>query len=1133
MNKHMKLIIFSLLLIICLSMTQASFASDASDILSDSNDTANQINELNADDSQTTAYDKTSTQVNELKTEDQKASSEINIYTNNGDLESSDENAWFIGDNGYSSLDDAVNNANEGDTITGLEGIHTITTPISIDKELTITSKNTESPILSGNNSNALFNITINGKLTLKNIILSNGSSQNGGAISNEGTLIVENCTFTNNIAEEGAGAIYSIGNLTIKDSSFIKNKALYSNGGAIWSENGTAYINNSIFSNNYGNFNGGNLALQNTSAIVNNSIFTNTSSNNMAGSIFIGSGSTLNLENTIIANSTTGIYGGGISNLDGVMNIKNCTFTGNIGKKHYSGGAIYTQNMNVCCNISDSRFINNLAGSAGAIRNGYDSMLSLYNCLFDNNTAYQDDYSSYGTGGAISNTGNMNITSCNFTNNIGLDGGAICNFMSDASSTVMIIKDSIFDSNKVTDTGASIYNQESTMKIYNSTFKNTQACFGGAVLSFDGSLTIDNSNFINCSGNNLTTSTQYRNLGGAIALMKATALTTNTITNNNFTNCQATRAGAIYALSKIILTGNRFTNILSDNETLVLEDVVTIGNNTFENSAVGFKISTNKTELDLGENAYINAELIYPEYYDADLLDKTSFAIYCNNAIVTNSAGANSSFIPMDRGTNQVYLIANISYKSSNIIEFELEKYNDNLVFNYTVNGNTANFTSNITDEDNNVVRTGTLTYTIINATGSILYEVSYEYDDNPGFLYSNDFEIGLYNITITYRDNQYKNIIYNTRFLVGKLSSSLNASYSIDSDNRVIIYVTANPEETSGNITLSRDDTDIYDMIGILDKSKTTFSLSDLELGEHEILLTYNGDEMFDTSTARLKFTLGEIAQPDDIRIIANDMSMTYKDGSKFTVQVLNYTSPMANQNIVFTFDNKNHTVKTDSNGIASLAIDALPSAKTIIATLMGTNISSQNTIKINDWDYSKVSISVKDVKTTYSQKSYYVVTVKYDGKAVQGLNINLHAGSKSCKISTNANGQASFALNALTAGTYEFAVYVGYNDVFKAAKSKVTVSKMKAHFTKASKTVKKGKYFKLTVLDKNNKALKSQKVKIKIKGKTYTAKTNSKGVAKLKLKFKKGKYKISYYLASNNKYSSSKVSKKIRIK
>lgn len=1116
MKRHLKkLFIFTLLLIICLSITQASFAADASEISADTDNTV-QLNELETDDIQSKSdYENSAKTISE--------DSEINA----------EEDAWFIEDNSYTSLEQAIDNANEGDTITGLDETHIINNTITIDKALTITSRNTSSPILSGNNSNALFNITGNGRLTLKNLVLINGSSINGGAISNEGTLIIENCTFSYNMAEEGAGAIYNTGNLTIKNSSFNNNRALYSNGGAVWSENGTTYINNSLFTNNYGAFNGGNLALQNTNATVNNSIFTNTSSGNMAGSIFLGSGTVLILENSAVANSTTGIYGGGLSNLDGLMNIKNCTFANNTAKKHYSGGAIYTQNMNNCCNISDSRFLNNLAGSAGAIRNGYNSKLSLKNCMFDNNTAYQEDYDAYGTGGAISNTGIIDITSCNFTNNIALDGGAICNFMSDASSTSMIIKDSLFESNKVTDTGASIYNQESTMKIYNSTFKNTEACFGGAILSFDGSLTVDNSNFINCSGNNLTTSTQYKNLGGAIALMKATALTTNTITNNNFTDCKATRAGAIYALSKVILTGNRFSNIISTNETLVLEDVVTIGNNSFENSAIGFKIKTNKTELDLGEKAYINAELIYPEYYDADLLERTAFTIYCNNAIVANAVGANSSFLPSDRGTNQVFLISNISYQSTNILEFELEKYNDNLIFNWTVNGNTANFTSNITDENNNVVTTGTLTYTIINAAGSILYEASFEYEDNPGFIYSNDFEIGLYNITITYKDNQYKNIIYTTRFLVGKLSSSLNASYTIDSDNRVVIYVTANPDETSGNITLSRDGTDIYDMTGKLDNSRTTFSLSDLELGEHEITLTYNGDDMFDTSSTVIKFILGEITHPDEITIIANDMSMTYKDGSKFSVQVLNNTVAMANQNVEFVLENKHYIIKTDSNGVAGLRIDSLPSTKTITTTVAGTNVSSINTIQINDWDYSKLSIIVKDVKTTYSEKSHYIVTVRYDENAIQGQDINLYAGSKQYKLSTNANGQASFALNGLTAGTYTFTAFVGYNDVFKSAKSKVTVSKMKVHFAKASKTVKKGKYFKVTVLDKNNKAVKSQKIKIKIKGKTYTAKTNSKGIAKLKLKLKKGKYKISYYLASNNKYSSSKVSKKIRIK
>ena len=76
--------------------------------------------------------------------------------------------------------------------------------------------------------------------ITLKNLNLINGAQYNGAGINvgkyNE--LIVENCNFTNNIAGNRAGAIYSpdpLSNVTVKNSNFIGNKATADNGGALY----------------------------------------------------------------------------------------------------------------------------------------------------------------------------------------------------------------------------------------------------------------------------------------------------------------------------------------------------------------------------------------------------------------------------------------------------------------------------------------------------------------------------------------------------------------------------------------------------------------------------------------------------------------------------------------------------------------------------------------------------------------------------------------------------------------------------------------------------------------------------------------------------------------------------------
>lgn len=90
----------------------------------------------------------------------------------------------------------------------------------------------------------------------IRNTTLRNGYTERwGGGIENEaGTLIVENCIFEDNQAEDGGGAIQSSGELIVQRSQFIRNGyydgGTSSQGGAIYSGN-AALIQDSIFDSN------------------------------------------------------------------------------------------------------------------------------------------------------------------------------------------------------------------------------------------------------------------------------------------------------------------------------------------------------------------------------------------------------------------------------------------------------------------------------------------------------------------------------------------------------------------------------------------------------------------------------------------------------------------------------------------------------------------------------------------------------------------------------------------------------------------------------------------------------------------------------------------------------------------
>lgn len=88
--------------------------------------------------------------------------------------------------------------------------------------------------VVDGLNIDRIFTVNNGASLTLLNMVLINGKNINGGAIYNNGTLNVINCSISNCKAINGdGGAIYNLGYLNVTMSKIINNKA--ANGGAIY----------------------------------------------------------------------------------------------------------------------------------------------------------------------------------------------------------------------------------------------------------------------------------------------------------------------------------------------------------------------------------------------------------------------------------------------------------------------------------------------------------------------------------------------------------------------------------------------------------------------------------------------------------------------------------------------------------------------------------------------------------------------------------------------------------------------------------------------------------------------------------------------------------------------------------
>ena len=100
----------------------------------------------------------------------------------------------------------------------------------------------------------------IGGRLTLKNLTLSDGRADHGGAIrlQNGAYVAIEDSTISENFATRGGGIVTTDAGdqLTIRSSSFIGNESANGHdGGAILAKAGRVEISGSRFSENYGGF--------------------------------------------------------------------------------------------------------------------------------------------------------------------------------------------------------------------------------------------------------------------------------------------------------------------------------------------------------------------------------------------------------------------------------------------------------------------------------------------------------------------------------------------------------------------------------------------------------------------------------------------------------------------------------------------------------------------------------------------------------------------------------------------------------------------------------------------------------------------------------------------------------------
>ncbi len=170
--------------------------------------------------------------------------------------------------------------------------------------------------------------------------ITDSGGSGGSGAITNEGTLTVQNCAITNNTTQGIGAGIYNTGSLAVVGGTISGNTALGGAGGGIYNSFGTMTVTGTTLSGNTAKGGGGGI-YNNTGTVtlVNTTLSGNSAAQGHGGAIFNDpthgpppppSGGTLTAINCTI-NGNSAEDGGGIFNAaSATLNLNNTIVAGN-----------------------------------------------------------------------------------------------------------------------------------------------------------------------------------------------------------------------------------------------------------------------------------------------------------------------------------------------------------------------------------------------------------------------------------------------------------------------------------------------------------------------------------------------------------------------------------------------------------------------------------------------------------------------------------------------------------------------------------------------------------------------------------------------------------------------------------
>ncbi|MCP9236798.1 T9SS type A sorting domain-containing protein [Lewinella sp. JB7] len=447
---------------------------------------------------------------------------------------------------GPGSLRQAVMDAAPGDEITFAVATNfknfNLLSEIKIDKDLTIRGNGWPRTILTGNQTNRVFNIMGGARVIISQLRMVNGfTKESGGALQNvDGTVYLRQVFIKSSRAQgmmvgQGGGAIYNTGKMYLREVMLTRNTALgeKGSGGALLNgSGGTLEMVSCLVAENKANRAGGGIedasgggtdVVISRSHINENVVFTAPGN---GGGIHVGGDGILNIDESEVNGNMAGAEGGGIWIGTGKLRIMATEVDNNVAKGddpdqgggglYNDGGHMYVGPGTMVTNnratgksgsgggilnaaggslaVVEAHVMNNVANRAGGgieDASGAPSRAYAVDAMIDNNQVFN----SPGNGGGVhvGGDGDFSMLGGSVSGNMaGAEGGGLWNNVGKMTVRNVMVHGNVAMGSDADQGGGGIYNNGGTLAIgYETKIMNNRATgasgSGGGVLNATG----------------------------------------------------------------------------------------------------------------------------------------------------------------------------------------------------------------------------------------------------------------------------------------------------------------------------------------------------------------------------------------------------------------------------------------------------------------------------------------------------------------------------------------------------------------------------------------------------------------------------------------------------------------------